>query len=94
MDKKEIIELLKKHKNFLQKEFHVQKLGIFGSFARSEANAESDVDIIVEMPSDFEKFFDLKYYLEKLLHRRVDLIKEKNLRLFIKKKIENEILYV
>ena len=94
METREIIELLKRHKEFLQKEFHVSKLGIFGSYARNEADEKSDVDIVVDMPSDFEKFFDLKYYLENLLHRRVDLVKEKNLRLFIKKQIENEILYV
>ena len=94
METREIIELLKRHKEFLQKEFHVSKLGIFGSYARNQADKESDVDIVVDMPSDFEKFFDLKYYLENLLHRRVDLVKEKNLRLFIKKQIENEILYV
>ena len=46
------------------------------------------------MPSSFDNFFELKYFLEEKFKRKVDLGREKQLRLFIKDKIKNEIIYV
>ncbi len=45
------------------------------------------------MPSSFDNFFDLKYFLEDNFNNKVDLIKEKNLRLFIKDKIQKDLIY-
>ena len=94
MDKKTVITILKEKKPYIQHKFHVKKIALFGSYAKNCANTNSDIDIVVEMESDFENFFDLKYYLEELFHKKIDLVKKKNLRPFIKKKIENEIIYV
>jgi predicted nucleotidyltransferase len=44
------------------------------------------------MPSDFKKFFELQYYLEKQFNKKIDLGLEKTLRSFIKDK--SEIIYV
>ena len=57
--------------------FHVTSLSIFGSMARDEASADSDVDVLVELDPDavvglFE-FARLQRYLTQLLGRRVDL---------------------
>jgi uncharacterized protein len=57
--------------------FHVTSLSIFGSMARDEASAGSDVDVLVEFDPDaviglFE-FVRLQRYLTQLLGRRVDL---------------------
>ncbi|MDI6890806.1 MAG: nucleotidyltransferase domain-containing protein [Thermodesulfovibrionales bacterium] len=41
------IELLKKHENVIKEKYHVKKIGIFGSFARSEAKEGSDIDVLV-----------------------------------------------
>ena len=46
------------------------------------------------MPPSFDNFFDLKYYLEKHLKAKIDLVREKNLRGFIRNKIQDELLYV
>ena len=71
-----------------------KKIGLFGSYIRGEQTEKSDVDILVDMPEGFDRFFDLKYYLEKHLHEDVDLGKENNLRRFIRKRVANEIVYV
>lgn len=56
--------------------FHVRSLSVFGSTSRGAATAESDIDILVEFsktPGLFE-FIRLKYYLEDLLGKPVDLV--------------------
>ena len=93
MTKEHILTFLKNKKEFLSQNFGVRSIGLFGSYARNEATQKSDIDLVVDMPSSFENFFDLKYYLEENFKVKVDLIKEKNLRAFIKNRIQNELLY-
>jgi len=55
----------------------VKKAFIFGSYARNEADAKSDLDILVEL--DYTKhiglgFVKMKLDLEDKLHRQVDLV--------------------
>jgi len=94
MDRVNILAFLSKNKSYLEKQFGVKKIGLFGSYIRGEQTEKSDVDILVDMPEGFDRFFDLKYYLEKHLHKDVDLGKENNLRRFIRKRVANEIVYV
>lgn len=94
MTKTDIITFLKNHKTILQQRFDIRSIALAGSFARDEASKSSDIDIIVDMPSSFHNFFNLKYFLEEHLGRDVDLGLEKNLRSFIKKQMEDEMIYV
>ena len=94
IDKQFILTFLKENKSQLQDKYQVNKIGLFGSFARDEATAKSDIDILVDMPSSFDNYFDLKYFLEDNFKREVDLGKEKQLRLLIKEQISNEVIYV
>ncbi len=94
MNKEEILLFLKENKPFLQQRFHVEKIGLFGSFSTETATRESDVDILVSMPSSFDDYYALKEFLESNLKRNVDLGMEKTLRHMIKKEIQNEIIYV
>ncbi|HEY8916813.1 MAG TPA: nucleotidyltransferase domain-containing protein [Chitinophaga sp.] len=55
----------------------VKKAFIFGSYARNEADAKSDLDILVEL--DYTThiglgFVKMKLDLEDKLHRQVDLV--------------------
>ena len=59
-----------------------RRLGVFGSFARGEARADSDVDVYVEFDEGkrtYDNFFALHELLENLLGRRVDLVTDKSL---------------
>jgi len=47
MNKKEILELLAKHKPELELRLGVRDLALFGSTARDEATGKSDIDILV-----------------------------------------------
>ena len=67
--KKKVLPILKKHA--------VKRAAIFGSFARGEAKARSDVDLLIEYKTKNKSLFDLvslKLDLEESLKRKVDLI--------------------
>ena len=54
----------------------VRSLALFGSVARDEARAGSDVDVLIEFepPIRYERYFEVKERLEALLGCRVDLL--------------------
>ena len=67
--------LLRDLKPELERRFGVRRIGVFGSVARGEESADSDVDILVELaePIGWE-LLDLQDRLEEVLGRRVDLV--------------------
>jgi predicted nucleotidyltransferase len=93
IDKQSILTFLKDNKQQLKDKYQVQKIGLFGSFARDEETQDSDIDILVDMPSSFDNYFDLKYFLQDSFRRTVDIGREKQLRLLIKKQILKDIIY-
>jgi uncharacterized protein len=59
-----------------------RRIGVFGSFARGEAQADSDLDVYVEFEDSqrtYDNFFALHELLERLAGRRVDLVTDKSL---------------
>ncbi len=59
------------------------RIGLFGSFARGDAGPGSDVDVLVEFADPFvtfDRYMDLKFYLEDLFGRRVDLVIRRTLK--------------
>lgn len=94
MQRQEVINFLRSNKRLLKDKYKVSKIGIFGSYARDENTNESDIDIIVSMPSDFDNYYDLKEFLEQQLKSEIDLALEKNIRSLIRRKIQDEVIYV
>ena len=76
----------------LRTEFGVSALYVFGSVARGEARADSDIDVLVEFdgPPSFAQFMDLKALLEDTLGAHVDLVTRAALRPQLKPRIETE----
>ncbi|GGD35065.1 hypothetical protein GCM10012288_06310 [Malaciobacter pacificus] len=92
--KETILSFLKEHKKEFQKKYLVEKIGLFGSYARDEATEDSDIDILVKMPSSFDNYYDFKEYLEEKLQKKIDLGLEKSIRSFIAEDIKKDIIYV
>lgn len=94
MNLKQIESILKEKKILLAEQFHVSKIGIFGSYVRNQQEDNSDIDILVEFskPVGFE-FFDLKDYLESLFNKPVDLVTVNALKPYIKEDILSEVLF-
>ncbi|MGB3943185.1 MAG: nucleotidyltransferase family protein, partial [Methanothrix sp.] len=95
MRRSEILQRLEAHRDELVG-MGVKSLAIFGSAARDDARAESDVDILVEFtgPATFNGYMDLKFFLEDLLGRPVDLVTRRSIRPGLKVRIESEARYV
>jgi uncharacterized protein len=72
--------------------FGATALFLYGSAARDELTSSSDVDVFVDYEPDgpfgFVELFDLKYMLEDLLLRKVDLGTRKGLHHLLKSRIE------
>ena len=97
MTKVFILDFLKKHKSEYFKEYGVTKIGLFGSYAREEATASSDIDIAIEMLDEkksLSTFFSLKRELEQAFKTKVDLGIESALKPIAKERILKEIIYV
>lgn len=77
-----IIDTIRRHLSICRERYHVHSLALFGSAARDEHTEESDIDLLVSytQPPNSDDFFDLKFFLEDLLKREVDLVTEKGLR--------------
>lgn len=55
--------------------YGVQRMGLFGSCARGESRAESDLDFVVDFhEKSFDAYMGLKEFLESLFGCRVDLV--------------------
>jgi uncharacterized protein len=95
MKRDEVIAILKQYEQPL-KSFGIKSLAIFGSVARDEAHSESDVDILVEFsePPTFDRYMDLKFYLEDRLGQSVDLVSQKMLKPQIRQAVEKEAIRV
>jgi len=95
VDQEQIIERIRAHRGRLT-ELGVSCLSLFGSVARGEATEASDVDLLVrfEGRATFDRYMDLKLFLEDLLGRRVDLVTEKALREEVRPHVEQELLRV
>ncbi|WP_404789442.1 nucleotidyltransferase family protein [Altericista sp. CCNU0014] len=95
MKRDKAISILQKHEHSL-KSFGVKSLAIFGSVARDEAHPESDIDILVEFsePPTFDRYMDLKFYLEDRLGQSVDLVSHKMLKPQIRQAVEKEAIRV
>jgi len=95
----ELKKILEKNNNYLRQTFHVREIGIFGSFVKGEEkiNNDSDIDILITFEKGYKDFFNymrLKYYLESLLGREVDLVIKEAVKPRLKERIFREVEYV
>ncbi|HRN41723.1 MAG: nucleotidyltransferase domain-containing protein [Flavobacteriales bacterium] len=71
----------------------VLKAYLFGSYARNEADSNSDIDILVDLDYSQKiglQFIQMKIDLEKILNKEVDLVSSNGLSKYIKPIIDSE----
>ena len=94
-DRETVLQEMRRLKPQLERAYGVTKIGIFGSLARNEARDDSDVDVVVEMQPDLMKRARLRTELESVFRRRVDVVRYwRGMNRFLKKRIDDEALYV
>ena len=93
---KEVIkEKLQKALPQFKKRFPIERLALFGSYARGDQRADSDIDILVEFNGEIGwEFFDLADEIEKILGSRVQLVSRKGIKPHYWEYIEEDVIYV
>jgi uncharacterized protein len=71
----------------------VKKAYLFGSYSRNEADADSDIDILVELDHSMPigmRFFTYRDELQELLKKKVDIVSYEGISKYIKPAIDKE----
>ena len=93
--REEILSVLSKHRGDLETRFKVTRLGLFGSYARGEQRADSDVDILVDVDQSIGlEFVTLADRIETLLGIPVEVVSRRAIKPRHLQVIEKELIYV
>lgn len=92
----DILKRIQEHRSEIGERFDVERLGVFGSAARDELAAGSDVDVLVAFASGptYTTYLGLKRFLESLVDRPVDLVTESGLKPRARTNVERELIRV
>ncbi len=96
MKKDEIIRALRSFLALNRDRYEIIRLGVFGSAARDDMNEQSDIDVVVELGKpDLFYLVGIKQDLEEKFHRTVDIVRyRERMNVFLKKRIDKEVVYV
>ncbi len=96
MTKEQILQDLRKLKPRLASEYKVVRMGLFGSWVRNEARADSDIDVVVELAEpDLFAIVHIKEELEADFQKSVDVIPfSPMMNSFMRQRIAAEAVYV
>jgi len=93
--REEILDLLYKTKPELESRYKVQRIALFGSYARGDQSPNSDVDILVEVdPAVGLAFVDLAERIEEVLGLPVELVSHRAVKSNKMKSVEQDLIYV
>ncbi len=96
MNRDQVLAALRHHWREIEQRFAIKHLGVFGSAARDELQDDSDIDVLVEFKgkATFDGYMDLKFSLEALLGRKVDLVTQDAVKPRMRPMIEQEAIHV
>ena len=92
----EIVDRLRAYKEKFADKYGIEQLGLFGRVARGEQDEKSDIDVFITMsrPSFFTRM-NIKEELQKLFHRKVDLITlHENMFRSFRQNLERDAIYI
>ena len=95
MNSDEVLQILRTHQQELQN-LGVISLELFGSVARNEAHANSDVDLLAELSESMSlfQFIKAKLFIQDLLKCEIDLGTKDALREHLRQPILEDVVYV
>lgn len=95
MKREIILSKLRALKPILQKKYPLESMALFGSYARDEADENSDVDVLVELNGAMGiNFIDMADEIEENLGIKTDVITKKSLRERFLNLIKDDLIYV
>ena len=94
----DILSYLSTHKDEFSLHFGITKIGLFGSFSRGITQADSDIDILIEVKNGEKDIYRKKQLfrqqLENYFHRKIDIAREKYLSPLARQSIMDNVIYV
>lgn len=79
LNRETVLSLLKVYYLYNKTSLGIERIGLFGSFARNEAGAESDIDILISLETpDLYKYYTISQQLETVFGRKIDLVSAKS----------------
>lgn len=91
-------EILRKIRNCWPQlhQLGVKQLAIFGSIARGERQASSDLDVLVEFDGapSYDAYMETRFLLEDSLNMHIDLVTEQSILPRLRPYIERDLIYV
>ena len=96
MDKSQVLDLLRTQIEVTRQRFGAKHISVFGSAARDELNETSDIDVLVEFDGlpTFDNYRGLKFFLQDLFKRRVDLVTRDSIKPRMRQIIERDLVRV
>ncbi len=96
MSHAEILKILRAFKETCAEQYGIISLGLFGSAARDEGQAGSDVDVVIKLKKqDLFVMIGIKQDLEETLQANVDVFSyREKMNTFLKNRIDKEAIYV
>ena len=89
--KSAILQFLSQEKEQFETRFRIARIGLFGSYARGEETADSDIDIIVEFYPNTENLSEIKASLQQIIQtafeKKVHIAREKYLKSYFREQI-------
>jgi uncharacterized protein len=96
--REDILNFLKENRIRFRKEFHISKIGLFGSYARNEQMQNSDIDLIFEFDENANHLFATKETVRQLISNQfgtnVDLCREKYIKSYFKESILKDAIFI
>lgn len=95
----EIVQRLHTHRDRLRQDFKLQRIGLYGSYARNEATTESDIDLVYQPMNGHSVGFclllDLEEFLEAVLEtENLDLVNLRYMNPIVKLEMIKEVRWV
>jgi hypothetical protein len=93
-----ILNNLRANRERLSQEFGIERIGLYGSFARNEQTEKSDIDLAYILKPNQTLSWAQKERLHRILrrklHRKMDLVNSRLMNPFIEYKMEKDVIYV
>jgi predicted nucleotidyltransferase len=92
----EIKEVIEQHRPELRREFHVDKIGVFGSYARGDQKKRSDIDFLVTFDESISLFTlgGLYEYLKEITGTSIDVVPLEDLRPEFSDSVMKDVVYI
>ena len=99
MGTQEILKILREQKKFLGEEFHIQKIGLFGSYAENIQHDGSDIDLVYVLQKGqklgFLELESFEAYMKEILKTsQIDLVNQDYLNPLVHHHMQNKVVYV